>query len=128
MRTLGICVGASTVSMVGLTNDNGRIAEIENNTTAHNGDSKGVLVSSLKKFGFENYDRICITGRKFRKFINLTNITEPEATEFSIQDLIKDKGKYNALVSAGGETILVYELDNNGRIYNVFTGNKSLKP
>lgn len=123
MKTLGICIGASTVSMVGLDNDN-KVTEIENRTIAHNGDSKGALVNSLKDIDFEKYDRICVTGRKFRRFVNLTNITEPEATEHSIQELIKEKGKYNVLVSAGGETILVYELDNEGRIYNVFTGNK----
>jgi predicted CoA-substrate-specific enzyme activase len=124
MKTLGICVGASTVSFVALDNTDNKIKKIFNNTLLHNGDSKGVLRNELEKLNIKDYDRICLTGRKFRKFVNLTSITEPEAVEYSIQHLIKDKSKYNALVSAGGETILIYELDKNGRIYNVFTGNK----
>ena len=124
MKSLGICMGASSVSIVGLEKNNDEIKVIEQKTRFHSSDSKGTLKALLREVDIDKYDRISVTGRKFRKFVNLTSITEPEAVEYSIQELIKEKGKYNALVSAGGETILVYELDKAGRIYNVFTGNK----
>ena len=124
MRTLGICIGASSITLVGLEKKLKDINKIELKKAFHNSDSKGTLVRLLKQIDLKLYNRICVTGRKIRKIINLTSVTEPEAIEYSIQKLIKDKGNYNALVSAGGETILVYELDKNGRIYNVFTGNK----
>ncbi|MBN2547073.1 MAG: activase [Spirochaetes bacterium] len=124
MKTLGVCIGASSISVVGLEKKNNKITKIFNSITFHNGDSKGKIKEIFSKLDNNFYDRICVTGRKFRKFVNLTSITEPEAVEYSIQHLIKDKLKYNALISAGGETILVYQLDKNGRIFNVFTGNK----
>src|SRR5271157_3196916 len=98
MKTLGICIGASSVSIVGLENDsNDNIRELASNVVMHNGDSKGVLKEELQKIDINSFDRICLTGRKFRKFVNLTSITEPEAVENSIKSLIKDRAKYNAL-------------------------------
>ena len=38
--------------------------------------------------------------------------------------MLNKKKNYNVLISAGGESILVYELDQNNTIKNVFTGNK----
>ncbi|HPO50603.1 MAG TPA: BadF/BadG/BcrA/BcrD ATPase family protein, partial [Spirochaetota bacterium] len=124
MKALGICIGASTVSVVGIEEKNSIATKIEQKTIFHEGDSKGSLLKVLKEINIENYDKIAVTGRKFRKFVNLTNITEPEAIEYSVEKLIGDKSKYNALISAGGETIMVYELNKSGQIYNVFTGNK----
>lgn len=124
MKTLGICIGASSISVVGLDKNINTIKKIQENKMFHNSDSKGTLIRLLEFIDVKSYDKICVTGRKIRKIINLTSITEPEAIEYSIQELIRDKGKYNALVSAGGETILVYQLDKNNRISNVFTGNK----
>lgn len=124
MKSLGICIGASTVSVVGLEETNNGINKIEQKTVFHEGDSKGSLLKVLKEINIEKYERIAVTGRKFRKFVNLTTITEPEAIEFAVEKLIDDKTKHNALISAGGETIMVYELNKSGQIYNVFTGNK----
>lgn len=124
MKSIGICAGASTISMVALDNSNGKITKIANKTVFHEGDSKKGIEDILKSIDIKEYERIAITGRKFKSFVNLTTITEPEAIECAIGDLIKDKSAHNALVSAGGETILVYELTKNGKIQNVFTGNK----
>ncbi len=123
MKTLGLCIGASTISFVGLEKTNGVVKMIEQETIFHEGDSKGELVKLLKRIDVDKYDRHCVTGRKFRKYVNLSEITEPEATEYALNELIEDKNAYNLLISAGGETIMVYELK-NGRIFNVFTGNK----
>ncbi|MCG8568572.1 MAG: activase, partial [Spirochaetes bacterium] len=124
MKTLGLCAGASTISIIGLEKKDSKIIELEQKTLFHDGDSKGTIEQILNSINIDNYDRICVTGRKFRNFINLTSITEPEAVEYSVNQLIEKKDQYNALISAGGETIIVYELSNKGKIYNVFTGNK----
>lgn len=123
MKALGICIGASSISIVGLER-NDAVKEKMQVTKFHDGDSKHVLHDLLKDINLDDYDRVCVTGRKFRNMVNLTTITEPEAVEHAISHLITDKSKYNALVSAGGETILIYELDKKGKIFNVFTGNK----
>ncbi|MBR6199016.1 MAG: hypothetical protein IKQ61_01985 [Spirochaetales bacterium] len=128
MRTLGICIGASTISVVGLEDGVDKKKVILQESVFHDGDSKGELLKLLKKIDetkvkIDSFDRFAVTGRKFRKFVALTSITEPEATEYAIDELIEDKDKYNAIVSAGGETIMVYELK-KGQIFNVYTGNK----
>lgn len=124
MKTLGICAGASTISVVGIEKSDNKVIELIQKTVYHDGDSKGAIETLLNEINPDNFDKVVITGRKFRNFVNLTGITEPEAVENALQMLITEKDRYNALVSAGGETILVYELDKNARIQNVFTGNK----
>lgn len=128
MKSLGICLGASTVSMV----------QLEQNTTAginrpnivnfsrhpHDGNPKKTLRSALGALDLTSFDRIAATGRKFRKFIHLSSISEPESVEHAY-GYIKPKGiSCPAIVSAGGETFMVYVLDSSGRISNVLTGNK----
>lgn len=124
MKTIGICAGASTVSAVELEINGKSVKQLAQKTVFHDGDSKNGITSVLKELNAEKADKIVITGRKFKNFVNLTSITEPEAVEIATDHLIDDKSKYNALVSAGGETILVYQLNKEGKIHNVFTGNK----
>lgn len=124
MKSLGICVGSSTLSFVTLEGDITSFSKIDTKTIFHNGDSKGELKRSLQSLDIKSYDRISITGKKLKDFVNLSKITEPEAIENAIEYLIDDKTKYNILISAGAETTLIYKLDKNGKISNVLTGNK----
>ncbi len=82
------------------------------------------FINILREIKPENFDRITVTGRKFRENVTLTTITEPETIEYSLQYLNLDNKEYNVLVSAGGETTIVYVLDEEHRITNVFIGNK----
>ncbi len=125
MKSLGICLGASTISFVELSKNSDKI-EIENIISkSHEGDAKKLFLSTLDEvLKIKNFDRIVVTGRKFRENVNLTTITEPEAIEESLHFINPPKGEYNVLVSAGGETTIVYELDNNNKIKNVHIGNK----
>ena len=124
MKSLGICIGASTISLVGIESNQKNIKEIDKIIESHDGNSKGVLEKILKQINLDQYERICVTGRKFRNLVNLTTITEPEAVEYAVENLITNRENYNILVSAGGETIIIYELSPQGKIINVFTGNK----
>lgn len=125
MKTLGVCIGASTVSAVVLeVTDKNQIKELCRKKVFHDGDSKKGFQDILKDIDISTIDRVAVTGRKFKNFVNLTTITEPEAVECAAKVLIKDNSDYEALVSAGGETILVYQIDKDGKIKNVFTGNK----
>ncbi len=64
------------------------------------------------------------TGRKFRGFVNLTSIPEPEAMEYAYRFVKPPDVSCPAVVSAGGETFMVYVLNRLGQISNVLTGNK----
>jgi predicted CoA-substrate-specific enzyme activase len=123
-KVLGICLGASTVSLVEVsTGPNGsRIGRHWLHT--HEGDPKRTLVRALQAIDLKAYDGMAATGRKFRRFVNLTSISEPEAVEHAYPFLKPAGVDCPAVVSAGGETFMVYVLDRAGRIANVVTGNK----
>ena len=133
LKALGFCLGASTVSLVELElnqhrkpdpagNKNPRI--VSYSLHPHEGDPKKTLLDAFSQIDLDSFDRIAATGRKFRKFVNLSSIPEPQAVEFAYP-YVKPAGvQCPAVVSAGGETFMVYALDRSGRIANVITGNK----
>lgn len=128
MKSLGICLGASTVSMVqaALENTSGirrpRITDFSRHP--HDGNPRKTLLSAFDRLDLASFDRIAATGRKFRDFVNLSSISEPESVEYAYA-YVKPQGiSCPAIVSAGGETFMVYVLDSSGRISNVLTGNK----
>lgn len=123
-NSIGICLGATTMSIVEISSKGNEVI-IENVITKeHNGDPKGTLTHHLDNYDL-NEKYIGVTGRKFREFIDMPSITEPEAVEFAYEYLNKDNSQnIDAIVSAGGETFMVYEIDKKGKISRVSSGNK----
>ncbi|MEJ2165098.1 MAG: acyl-CoA dehydratase activase [Desulfobacterales bacterium] len=133
LRSLGLCLGASTVSIVQLELDRSdqksspahqKPRLIDFSLHPHEGDPKKTLLDAFGRLNAESFDRIAATGRKFRRFVNLSSISEPEAVEYAYPYVKPPDVDCPAVVSAGGETFMVYALDRSGRIANVITGNK----
>lgn len=135
LKVLGICLGASTVSMVqaayhpaagerGGNTLKSAVQIIDFSSHAHEGNPKHTLLKALKTLDIGSFDKIVATGRRFRRFVNLTSIPEPEAVELAYLFVRQEHIDCSAIVSAGGETFMVYTLDSSGRIINVVTGNK----
>ncbi|MFO8085720.1 MAG: acyl-CoA dehydratase activase [Desulfobacterales bacterium] len=126
LKVLGICLGASTVSIVQvIRSGNTEKPKILNfSLHPHEGDPKKTLIKALEPLEISHFDRIAATGRKFRHFVELSSISEPEAVEYAYQYVKPGKTDCPAVISAGGETFMVYALDHKGRISNVITGNK----
>lgn len=125
MKTAGICVGASTITVAEV-NFNGDAVGIERTRSIpHEGNPRKIL-SELFSGGFDiPPDRVVVTGRKLRHMVNATSIPEPEAIEAAYHWWSHAAGKKaGTLVSAGGETLMVYKLDENGRVIEVRSGNK----
>jgi len=122
MKTLGICLGASTVTLVQLSK-NPELAIDRVLSHPHEGNPRRVVRDQLENIDLGDYSGVCVTGRKFRNFINLPSITEPEATELAYE-FVRGNSPHSAIVSAGGETFIVYSLDDSGKISNVYSGNK----
>ena len=121
--SIGICLGASTLTLVELKKKNNYL-NVENIIIKeHEGDPKNVLKDYLDKYNFKD-KYIGLTGRKFRHFTNIPSITEPEATELAFNFVNHKKKEYDAIVSAGGETFIVYEIDKYGKISRISSGNK----
>ncbi len=128
LTSLGLCLGASTISICRVEaarrEIGGRPIILGHALYPHEGNPKATLVRALNSLEIKDFDRITATGRKFRHFVNLTSIPEPEAVEHAYPYVKPDGGGCTAVVSAGGETFMVYALDHRGRIANVITGNK----
>ncbi len=134
-KALGICLGASTISLVQIeTNYPERpdhesqakksLRVIEHATISHAGNPKQKIESILSALDLNQFDKIAATGRRFRHLVNFSSVSEPEAVEYAYQ-FIKDPAiESPAIVSAGGETFMTYVLNANGQISNVLTGNK----
>ncbi len=124
MKALGLCLGASTISIVELINSAGKPQIINYSLNQHEGDPKRALLAALAKYDLKSFSRIGATGRKFRKFVNLSFISEPEAVEYAYRFVKPSNVSCPAVVSAGGETFVVYRMNKLGQIANVLTGNK----
>jgi predicted CoA-substrate-specific enzyme activase len=133
MKALGLCLGASTVSLVQIELDRDLMSDSAGKTRPriidyalypHEGDPKQTVIKAFDQIDPESFDKIAATGRKFRKFVNLSSIPEPQAVELAYPYVKPDNVNCPAVVSAGGETFMVYALDGSGRISNVITGNK----
>ncbi|MGA6924458.1 MAG: acyl-CoA dehydratase activase, partial [Desulfosarcina sp.] len=90
----------------------------------HEGDPKGTLSRVMSEFDPTTVDRLAVTGRQLREALNLSAISEPEAVEIAYRYAKPAGIDCPAIVSAGGETSMVYTLDAAGNIGQVLTGNK----
>jgi predicted CoA-substrate-specific enzyme activase len=124
MEALGICVGASTISLVRLADGAGGPRVVWARTRAHGGDSRGVLLALLSEIPDLAVLRVAATGRKFKRLLALPSLSEPEAVELAAAFVLPPGSGVRVVLSAGGETFMAYHLDDVGRVQNVLTGNK----
>ncbi|TIH19375.1 activase [Marinifilum sp. JC120] len=122
--SLGICAGASSVSMVLTRNDDGRIEIIRSISLNHEGNPAQAVIKGLQELELPEGIPAAVTGRKFRHLLDLPTISEPQALETGLahEDFVKDG--YRTVLSAGGETFMAYLLDTEGKVETVHTGNK----
>ncbi|MGE5382317.1 MAG: acyl-CoA dehydratase activase [Omnitrophica WOR_2 bacterium] len=121
--SLGICLGASTISIV-------RIEAIQDYlavTQVVNLNSQGSTYKVLNEALSEIDEEIpaVVTGRKFRNRVKLTSISESEATETALE-LYKtvNNSDIAAVASLGAETFVVYELNKEGKIRKLISKNQ----
>ncbi len=122
-KSYGICLGASTISAVEITKtkDSFKITKIIRKE--HEGNPKKVYEEVINELNTGD-NPVLVTGRRFRNFVNLPSVSEAEAVESALQYIADKQEKYDVLVSAGGETFIVYRLDDDLRIVGISTGNK----
>lgn len=113
---MGICLGATTVSVAERTEEGLRFYRLD-----HDGRVATTLKGILQQ---RSPSRLGITGRKFRHLVSLPTVAEPEAVEWAYGHLRDRYPDIQGIVSAGGESFLLYLLDDRGRIRAVNSGNK----
>ncbi|MDP2892044.1 MAG: acyl-CoA dehydratase activase, partial [Bacillota bacterium] len=124
MLTTGICIGASTITVVKVGSDTSQPLVKETRSIPHEGNPFAVMAALLKDPIVNTADRVAVTGRKSRFFLNMTNLSEPEALEAAYSYWARGGHTAQTVVSAGGENYMVYKLDHNGRVIDVHSGNK----
>lgn len=124
MESLGICLGASTIGMVRLRRTAAGDEILWARTQSHDGDARRTLIAMLDAVEDRSRLRVAATGRKFRHYVALSTISEPEAVEYAVRHVLPLKHPYRVVLSVGGETFMAYHLDDEGRIQGVHTGNK----
>jgi len=118
----GICIGASNIKIVA-----GQMTEGIFNTTLqlvkpHDGNARKVLLELLREHVGPD-SLVAVTGRKLKDQLDFPQLSEPEATELALQQILAGlPRKVQAAASVGGENFMVYELDGSGRIVAVHTG------
>jgi activator of 2-hydroxyglutaryl-CoA dehydratase len=121
MIALGICLGATTITIVELAQKSAPKI-YRTHRIVHEGNPRQALKQKFHELKLANYDYVAVTGRKSKTLIDLPSITELEATEHAYEFVGNNHN--NAIVSAGGETIIVYLLGQQGKIETVYAGNK----
>ena len=124
-KSIGICIGAATLSAVEVRRDENDGLTVEPvYVEPHQGNPREALRSVLARLGPNGGYKVAVTGRKLRHAVNLSSISEPEAVESALSYLNGKGRHYDAIISAGGETFLVYVLTEDGKISSIQTGNK----
>ncbi len=124
MESLGLCLGASTVSIVRIRKSGDQVEIVRTESINHEGNPRNTLLKALDDIQDLESLKIAFTGRKFINFVKLSTVSEPEAVEKAYGFVKPKDSDYRVVVSAGGETFLVYHLDDEGQIQGIQTGNK----
>ena len=101
MASVGICMGASNIKVVEITRNSPQLDIVDYSSKPHEGNAKRTLQQILDDFDFEDENNFAVTGRKFKDFVELPSIAEPEATELAYKELKDKYGEVDAIVSAG---------------------------
>jgi len=117
MRTLGINIGSSNVKAVLLDGDEILWSEV----VPHEGNFLGALTRILSSRGVPKGVAALATGTEGRYLLNVPGVIEPLCVEAALGDMGEE---VDAVVSLGGEDLVVYTINESGKIITSFSGNK----
>ncbi|GHV20076.1 hypothetical protein FACS189494_03130 [Spirochaetia bacterium] len=120
MQTLGINIGSTSLKMV--LSDSARI--IYSGSLPHEGDFAVACTNLLKDGNVPKNIPTLVTGNEGRFMFQVAGTLEPLCVEAALKALNISGEPPNAVVSMGGEDLIVYSLDSSGKIVNNFSGNK----
>ncbi len=117
MNSFGINVGSSSLKMALLDGDEVRWSVV----VPHDGDFPSAITRAFAEHGAPVGTRALVTGNEGRELFDLNNTIEPLCVEAALR---ATGHKVDAVVSMGGEDLVVYAVDGSGTIVNNFSGNK----
>jgi predicted CoA-substrate-specific enzyme activase len=117
MKSLGINIGSTSLKMA-LLEDN---KPVWTAFTPHEGDFSAAVHKLLADGKVPQGIPALVTGNEGRFMFDVSGTLEPLCVEAALRSL---GIKADAVVSMGGEDLIVYSLDSDGKIINSFSGNK----
>ncbi|MGP8153775.1 MAG: acyl-CoA dehydratase activase [Smithella sp.] len=117
MYSLGINIGASSVKVILLEGNN----ILWNKVEPHEGNFLQTLKKILSSQNIPANIKALATGTEGRHLLNIDGVIEPLCIEEALCNI---NYKVDALVSLGGEDLVVYTIDKNQKIITSFSGNK----
>jgi predicted CoA-substrate-specific enzyme activase len=117
MHSLGINIGSSNVKVTMLEGNNISWSSVE----PHEGNFLYTLKNILSSRNIPVDIKSLATGTEGRHLLNINSAIEPLCIEEALQRL---NYEVDALVSLGGEDLVVYTIDKNNKIITSFSGNK----
>ncbi|MCL2763455.1 MAG: acyl-CoA dehydratase activase [Treponema sp.] len=117
MQSLGINIGSTSLKMALLADGKA----VWTASTPHEGDFGAAVRKLLAEGKIPTGIPALVTGNEGRFMFDVSGTLEPLCVEAALRNLGL---KADAVVSMGGEDLIVYSLDANGKIINNFSGNK----
>ncbi|MDR2729436.1 MAG: acyl-CoA dehydratase activase [Treponema sp.] len=124
MQSVGINIGSTCLKMALFEYDNPldhRGTVKWSASVPHEGDFGAAIHKLLEEGNIPVGAPALVTGNEGRFMFDVAGTLEPLCVEAALRNL---GIKANAVVSMGGEDLIVYSLDDEGRIINNFSGNK----
>ncbi|GHV76332.1 2-hydroxyglutaryl-CoA dehydratase [Spirochaetia bacterium] len=121
MQSLGINIGSTSLKMVLAENGQENVQVIWSAAVPHEGDFGAAVRKLLSEGKVPQGVPTLVTGNEGRFMFDAAGTLEPLCVEAALRALDL---KADAVVSMGGEDLVVYSLDKNGKIINNFSGNK----
>jgi predicted CoA-substrate-specific enzyme activase len=120
-KTLGIDIGSTTLKLCLASSDGS--GGVDHALLAHDGDLEGTLTRLFERLGVPPVAPLkgLVTGTEGRHRFALPEVIAAVAIESGLGAL---KLEPRAVVSMGGEDLVVYVLNRKGRIVNTYAGNK----
>ena len=115
--SLGIDIGSTNVKICLVRAGSAEWSEVR----AHDGDLAGTIQRILDERGVAPGIPAVVTGQEGRRNFAIPSVIAPVAVEEALQRLGLD---VDAVVSVGGEDLVVYAVDANRHIVNTYAGNK----
>ena len=117
MNNLGINIGSSNVKVALLEGKNILWSAVE----PHEGNFLDTLKKVLSAHNLPRDIKTLATGTEGRHLLNINSVIEPLCIEEALRVI---NHQVDALVSLGGEDLVVYTIDKNNKIITSFSGNK----
>ena len=123
MQSVGINIGSTSLKMALFEYDDSAKGgkTLWSASIPHEGDFTAATLKLLAQGNIPQGIPALVTGNEGRFLFNVSGTLEPLCVEAALRSLDL---KADAVVSMGGEDLIVYSLDANGKIINNFSGNK----